>query len=106
MIPLVVSSERGRAQTVWRRMCGVVGPLRGTLNVRRTVLKVRLGLNAIKTELEDLSFKYEHPDEYDAIEKKLTHTREQRKIIILMFVIYSFLLNPSLDNFLHHVYIK
>ncbi len=27
----------------------------------------RLGLFAIKTELEDLSFKYEHPAEYDAI---------------------------------------
>ena len=24
----------------------------------------RLGLNKIKTELEDLSFKYEHPEEY------------------------------------------
>ncbi len=39
----------------------------------------RLGLNLIKTELEDLSFKYEHPEEYAAIEKKLAYTREQRK---------------------------
>ncbi len=39
----------------------------------------RLGLNTIKTELEDLSFKYEHPEEYDAIEKKLAHTREKRE---------------------------
>ena len=39
----------------------------------------RLGLNTIKTELEDLSFKYEHPEEYDAIEKNLTHTKEKRE---------------------------
>ena len=31
----------------------------------------RLGLNKIKTELEDLSFKYEHPEEYKRIEDKL-----------------------------------
>ena len=29
----------------------------------------RLGLNKIKTELEDLSFRYEHPEEYAQIEK-------------------------------------
>lgn len=39
----------------------------------------RLGLNQIKTELEDLSFKHEHPEEYDAIEKKLAYTHEQRE---------------------------
>ena len=38
----------------------------------------RLGLNTIKTELEDLSFKYEHPEEYDNIEKNLAHTKEKR----------------------------
>lgn len=38
----------------------------------------RLGLNTIKTELEDLSFKYEHPEEYAAIEKNLAHTKEKR----------------------------
>lgn len=31
----------------------------------------RLGLFRIKTELENLSFKYEHPDTYNSIEKKL-----------------------------------
>ncbi len=31
----------------------------------------RLGLNKIKTELEDLSFKYEHPEAYEAIASKL-----------------------------------
>jgi len=34
----------------------------------------RLGLFAIKTELEDLSFKYEHPDEYAQISRKLKET--------------------------------
>ncbi len=38
----------------------------------------RLGLNQIKTELEDLSFKFEHPAEYAAIEQKLAYTNEQR----------------------------
>ncbi len=38
----------------------------------------RLGLNKIKTELEDLAFKYEHPDSYANIVRKLAHTREQR----------------------------
>ena len=39
----------------------------------------RLGLNKIKTELEDLSFKYEHPEEYAAIESKLKETKEERE---------------------------
>ncbi len=38
----------------------------------------RLGLNKIKTELEDLSFRYEHPDAYASIEKKLVSTQAQR----------------------------
>ncbi|MDR0427520.1 MAG: RelA/SpoT family protein [Dysgonamonadaceae bacterium] len=36
----------------------------------------RLGLFAIKTELEDLSFKYEHPEEYKQIEQKLEATKK------------------------------
>lgn len=55
----------------------------------------RLGLNAIKTELEDLSFKYEHPDEYDAIEKKLAHTREQRETL---FADFTTPIRESLDK--------
>ena len=31
----------------------------------------RLGLNKIKNELEDLSFRYEHPEEYQSIKNKL-----------------------------------
>lgn len=38
----------------------------------------RLGLNKIKTELEDLSFKYDHPEEYANIERKLASTQAQR----------------------------
>jgi len=38
----------------------------------------RLGLNKIKTELEDLSFRYEHPQEYDRIKKKLSFTQQER----------------------------
>ncbi|MCD8281694.1 MAG: RelA/SpoT family protein [Prevotella sp.] len=35
----------------------------------------RLGLNKIKTELENLSFRFEHPDTYNYISKKLDETR-------------------------------
>ncbi|WP_291528469.1 RelA/SpoT family protein [Bacteroides sp. UBA939] len=38
----------------------------------------RLGLNQIKTELENLSFKYEHPEEYHEIEEKLIATATER----------------------------
>lgn len=41
----------------------------------------RLGLNSIKTELEDLSFKFEHPDEYETIENKLKATKEERDTV-------------------------
>lgn len=46
----------------------------------------RLGLNKIKTELEDLAFKYEHPESYSNIESKLAHTREQREMLFENFV--------------------
>ena len=39
----------------------------------------RLGLNKIKTELEDLSFRYEHPEEYENICNKLQSTQEKRE---------------------------
>ena len=38
----------------------------------------RLGLNKIKSELENLSFRFEHPEEYEKISKKLSLTQEQR----------------------------
>lgn len=45
----------------------------------------RLGLNKVKTELEDLSFKYEHPDTYKAIENKLASTQAQREMLFESF---------------------
>ncbi|MCQ2257456.1 MAG: RelA/SpoT family protein [Bacteroidaceae bacterium] len=41
----------------------------------------RLGLNSIKTELEDLSFKFEHPEEYSQIENKLAATKAERDTV-------------------------
>ena len=38
----------------------------------------RLGLYKIKSELENLSFKFEHPDEYALIENKLAQTQAKR----------------------------
>lgn len=38
----------------------------------------RLGLNTIKSELENLSFKYEHPEEYASVKKKLEATEAER----------------------------
>ena len=45
----------------------------------------RLGLNKIKTELEDLSFRYEHPEEYAAICRKLQSTQETRDQLFAEF---------------------
>ena len=45
----------------------------------------RLGLFSIKTELEDLSFKYEHPQEYEAITKKLEVTAPIRERLFQHF---------------------
>ena len=45
----------------------------------------RLGLNSIKTELENLSFKYEHPDEFAAIERKLTESGDSRQDLFTQF---------------------
>lgn len=38
----------------------------------------RLGLNKIKNELENLSFKYEHPDTYKEIQEKIAATQSER----------------------------
>ena len=45
----------------------------------------RLGLFSIKTELEDLSFKYEHPQEYDFNSAKLKATEESRNKLFERF---------------------
>lgn len=45
----------------------------------------RLGLNKIKTELEDLSFRYEHPEAYANIADKLRTTQEERTTLFDQF---------------------
>lgn len=45
----------------------------------------RLGLFAIKTELEDLSFKYEHPETYESIKRQIADSEEHRNSIFDKF---------------------
>lgn len=45
----------------------------------------RLGLNKIKLELENLSFQYEHPDEYNSIKAKLASTEASRRELFDQF---------------------
>lgn len=45
----------------------------------------RLGLNAIKTELEDLGLKYTEPEVYDDINQKLINTQRERNRYINKF---------------------
>ncbi|MBR5893238.1 MAG: bifunctional (p)ppGpp synthetase/guanosine-3',5'-bis(diphosphate) 3'-pyrophosphohydrolase [Bacteroidaceae bacterium] len=52
----------------------------------------RLGLSKIKTELENLSFRYEHPEEYARIEKKIEKTQQERDIL------YSEFTNPICEK--------
>lgn len=47
----------------------------------------RLGLFAIKTELEDLSFKYEHPDAYESISQKIKESEASRNDLFQRFSI-------------------
>ncbi len=47
----------------------------------------RLGLNAMKTELEDLGLKYTEPAEYRDIELKLKETEPERKRFINKFIL-------------------
>ena len=47
----------------------------------------RLGLFSIKTELEDLSFKYEHPGAYRQIEEKIRATESNREMVTNDFLI-------------------
>lgn len=46
----------------------------------------RLGLNAIKTELEDLGLKYTQPEVFQDITRKLKETEPERKIFIHKFI--------------------
>ena len=45
----------------------------------------RLGLFAIKTELEDLSFKYQHPEQYKEIVAKIKKTDKDRQMVFENF---------------------
>ena len=47
----------------------------------------RLGLNKIKSELENLSFHYEHPEEYAAIKAKLADTEASRHELFDEFIV-------------------
>jgi len=46
----------------------------------------RLGLYAIKSELEDLSLKYKHPDAYNQIQFRLENQREKRDYLVTEFI--------------------
>jgi len=46
----------------------------------------RLGLYAIKTQLEDLSFKYKHPEEYNQINYLLHNQEETRNYLVNEFI--------------------
>ena len=49
-------------------------------------LAYRLGLHAIKSELEDLCMKYRFPEEYAEIERKIEETRSERQQYIERFM--------------------
>jgi len=46
----------------------------------------RLGLNKIKTELENLSFRFEHPEEYEHINRQLGETAGKRDELFNAFI--------------------
>ena len=54
----------------------------------------RLGLNKVKEELEDLSFKYEHPEEYHSIQEKLDAEHDQ---MIASFESFTIPIRQKLD---------
>ena len=55
----------------------------------------RLGMYAIKTELEDLSFKYNHPEEYQRIKEQIADSEESRNEL---FARFSAPIRERLDN--------
>ncbi|MCM1428568.1 MAG: RelA/SpoT family protein [Clostridium sp.] len=54
----------------------------------------RLGLNKIKTELEDLAFRHEHPEDYAAIMAKVEASEQRRMEIVEKFIAP---IRPKLD---------
>lgn len=63
----------------------------------------RLGLFRIKNELENLSFKYEHPDTYHEIEKKLAVDEEARS---KFFAEFSEPINQKLTEMHYEFFLK
>lgn len=59
----------------------------------------RLGLYKIKSELENLSFQYEHPDEYNSIKSKLASTEASRRELFDQFT-------APIEEALRHMGIK
>jgi len=57
----------------------------------------RLGLYTFKFELEDLAFKYLHPEKYDAIEKHLQLTKPEREEYIKS-IIYPISIKMNLEQ--------
>mgnify|MGYP003293112859 CR=1 FL=1 len=51
-----------------------------------TPMAHRLGLYAIKSELEDMAVKYEHPDVYHDIARQLAQTKASREAYIASFI--------------------
>ncbi len=62
-------------------------------------LSNRLGLYKIKSELENLSFRYEHPDEYNSIKSKLVSTEASRHELFDQFT-------APIEEALHNMGIK
>ena len=60
-------------------------PLEKQIRISNETIKIyapiahKLGMNRIKAELEDLSFKYLYPDEYEELTKKIQQTKKQRE---------------------------
>lgn len=63
----------------------------------------RLGLNRIKSELEDLSFRYEHPDTYNYIKNQLISTEKSRNTL---FELFTAPIRDVLDNMGYQYEIK
>ena len=63
----------------------------------------RLGLNKVKEELEDLSFRYEHPEEYKGIKKQLDSKRDK---LIEAFEEFTIPLRQKFDEMGLHYEIK
>ena len=64
----------------------------------------RLGLHAIKSDLEELSFKYKHPEEYNQILYLLHNQEEKRNYLVNEFIqpINEKLKNENIDCVVSH----